>query len=171
MLRLLRRSGACRDGRNVATGSYNHERNHLMTNATLTEIKPSQARLTHAELCQFTGDLERFYHPLNRKVVYTPGVQYVAQVGQAYWLIDAIASYFGSEPMNTAMRRDYRLQSLQFWRLDVSDGSAVLTANADVGEDPFIRQEIPFTDFPLDHIEIWAGFDGNRWTLYLPSEH
>jgi len=129
-----------------------------MTNAAHTETRPSQAKLTHADLCQFTGDLKRYSHPLNRKVVHTPGVQYVAQAGQAFWL-------------NAAMNRDYRLQSLQVWRLDVTDGSAVLTANADVGVEPFIRQEIPFTDFPLDHIEIWAGFDGNRWTLYLPSEH
>ena len=64
-----------------------------MTNAAHTETRPSQAKLTHADLCQFTGELERFFHPLNRKVVYTPGVQYVAQAGQAYWLIDAIASY------------------------------------------------------------------------------
>lgn len=142
-----------------------------MTNATLTATKPHRASLTHEDLCQFTGDLERFYHPLNRKVVYTPGVQYVAQEGRAYWLIDAIASYFGSELMTAAMNRDYRLQSLQFWRLGVTDGSALLIAYADVGEEPFIRQEIPYTDFPLDHIEIWAGFDGTRWTLYLPSEH
>ncbi len=81
---------------------------------------------------------------------------------QAYWLIDAIASCFGSELLNAAKNRDYRLQSLQFWRLDVTDRSAVLTANADVGEEPFIRQEIPYTDFPLDYFEIWAGFDGNR---------
>ena len=64
--------------------------------------------------------------------------------------------------MRQKKNRDYRLQSLQFWRLDVTDRSAVLTANADVGEEPFIRQEIQYTDFPLDYIEIWAGFDGNR---------
>lgn len=142
-----------------------------MTNATSTENTVEQSRLTHADLHQFTGDLERFYHPLNRRVVYTPGVQYLAQSGQAYWLIDAIVSYFGSEAMNLAMKADYRIRELQFWRLSVADGSGILEAVADVGETPFIRQEIQFTDFPLDHIEIWAGFDGNRWTLYLPSEH
>ena len=142
-----------------------------MSIATPIETGHSQAKLSHADLSQFTGDLERYYHPLNRKVVYTPGVRYVAQAGHAYWLIDAIASYFGSSQMNSALNRDYRLQSLQFWRLHVSNGSAVLIAYADVGEEPFIRQEIPCTDFPLDHIDIWAGFDGQRWTLYLPSEH
>jgi hypothetical protein len=61
---------------------------------------------------------------------------------------------------------------LQFWRLDVGDdGSAVLSGRADSGEEPFIVQLIPYTDFPLDHANIWAGYDGERWTLYLPSEH
>jgi len=123
-------------------------------------------------LRQFTGDMLRYTTPLNRQVIYTPGVRYVAEAGQAYWLIDAIASYFGSQPMNSAMRRDARLKSLQFWRLKVSpQGTALLTAEADSGEEPFIRQEITYTDFPMAEIEIWAGFDGSLWTLYLPSEH
>jgi DICT domain-containing protein len=73
--------------------------------------------------------------------------------------------------MTEAMSKDYRIRTMQFWRLTVSDQSAALVAEADAGEDPFIRQEIEYTDFPLDKIEIWAGYDGNRWTLYLPSEH
>jgi hypothetical protein len=127
--------------------------------------------LTHADLCQFTGDLTRYRHPLNPLVIYTPGVHYVAEAGKAYWLIDAVASYFGHEEMNRAIRDDARLASLQFWRLDVQGDAATLTARADSGETPFIRQEIPYTDFPLPSIDIWAGFDGVRWTLYLPSEH
>jgi hypothetical protein len=129
------------------------------------------AELTHHDLNQFTGDLTRYKHPLNPKVIYTPGVQYVADKGRAYWLIDAIASYFGSEQMNEAIRKDPRLASIQFWRLTVTGEKAVLVAEADAGEEPFIRQEIALTDFPLDVIEIWAGYDGLHWTLYLPSEH
>ncbi len=129
-------------------------------------------KLTHADLQQFTGDLERYRHSFNRRVIYTPGVQYLAEQAEAYWLIDAIASSFGSAPMRTATARDERLQSLQFWRLDVhADGTATLTARADSGVAPCITQQIPFTDFPLTEIDIWAGFDGEHWTLYLPSEH
>ena len=142
-----------------------------MTNANSNLDKETQPRLTHADLRRFTGDLVRYAHPLNRKVIYTPGVRYVAEAGRAYWLIDAIASYFGSEVMEAAIKRDARLGSLQFWHLDVHYGGAVLTAEADAGVEPFVRQEIPYTDFPLDRIAIWAGFDGSHWTLYLPSEH
>ncbi len=131
----------------------------------------SANQLSHADLHQFTGDLERFRHPINRRVIYTPGVQYLAEQAHAYWLIDAIASYFHSPQMNAAIASDSRLASLQFWKLKVNNAAAVLTAQADMGVKPFVTQEIPFTDFPLDEVDVWAGFDGTYWTLYLPSEH
>jgi len=108
---------------------------------------------------------------LNPEVIYTPGVNYVAEAGAAYWLIDAIVPYFGSDAMIQATENDRRLISMQFWRLEVEDNTAVLTARADDDVPPFIQQEIPFTDFPLKSIDIWAAWDGRRWTLYLPSEH
>ena len=73
--------------------------------------------------------------------------------------------------MDQSIADDSRIGSLQFWRLVVTGSEAVLTAQVDSGVEPFIRQEIPYTDFPLESIDIWAGFDGTRWTLYLPSEH
>ena len=128
--------------------------------------------LTHDELRQFTGDLERYRHSFNRRVIYTPGVQHLAERAGAYWLIDLIASYIGTPEMARAIADDYRLGEMQFWRLAVDDnGGAVASCRADSDQAPAITQVVPFTDFPLDQIEIWAGFDGERWTLYLPSEH
>jgi hypothetical protein len=46
----------------------------------------NQPKLTHAELKQFTGDLDRYQHSLNRRVIYTPGVQILAERGREYWL-------------------------------------------------------------------------------------
>ncbi len=101
-----------------------------------------------------------------------PGCTNRLHRGGAYWLIDAIASYFGDPKMDRAMAQDDRLCSLQFWHLKVRGGqSAVLTMRADSGEKPAITQAIPFTDFPLNSVDVWAGFDGTFWTLYLPSEH
>ncbi len=138
---------------------------------TLTMNENNQP-LTKADLQQFSGDLERYRHSFNRRVIYTPGVKFLAERGGAYWLIDAIASYYGSSLMNKALAQDDRLQSLQFWCLTVgTDKSAVLTMRADSGVKPVITQHIPFTDFPLDSVDIWAGFDGTHWTLYLPCEH
>ncbi|XOV74846.1 MAG: DUF6876 family protein [Phycisphaerales bacterium] len=46
-----------------------------------------------------------------------------------------------------------------------------MLCRADSDEQPAIRQDIAFTDFPLEYVDVWAGFDGEHWTLYLPSEH
>lgn len=128
--------------------------------------------LSKSDLAQFTGSERWFRHSFARAVLYTEGVAYVAEHGDAYWLIDAIASHLVSRAFNAAAVKDERIGLLHFWKLAVrGDHGAVLTAEADAGEPPFIRQEIPFTDFPLDEIRIWAGNDGQHWTLILPSEY
>lgn len=132
----------------------------------------SAKQLTKHDLSQFHGDLVRYQHTLNRRVIYTLGVQYVAEAGGAYWLIDAIASYLTPGGLMEPIRQDGRIAELQFWTLTVlEDRSALLEARADSPCEPFVRQQIPYTDFPLESVSIWAGYDGVRWTLYLPSEH
>tara|TARA_R110002049_G_C9174280_1_gene562394 strand:- start:9887 stop:10282 length:396 start_codon:yes stop_codon:yes gene_type:complete len=128
--------------------------------------------LKENDLNQFIGDLVRYRHPLNRKVIYTPGVRHVAEAGEAYWLIDAIASWYGSDAFNEAAAKDDRINDWHTWTLTVGeDNAATLRAKADSPDDAFIVQTIPFTDFPLSSIDICAGNDGEHWTLYLPSEH
>jgi len=132
----------------------------------------TKAKMTHSDLMQFTGGLERYRTWANKNVIFTEGVEYLARTGEAFWLVDCITSYFGTRLMRNAMQGDDRLESLQFWRLEVHDDrSATVTARADTSVEPFITQHIEFTDFPLDSVDIWAGRDGTRWTLYLPSEH
>ena len=128
--------------------------------------------LTAAALRQFTGSLERIRHPINRRVLYSPGIAFLAEEGGAYWLIDEIALALGSTGLRRAIAADPRVGDFHVWTLTVaSRGAALLSAAADSGERPFLTQIIPFTDFPLERIGIWAGFDGEHWTLYLPSEH
>lgn len=67
--------------------------------------------LTHEDLRQFTGDVTRYRHWMNRRVIYTPGIKHLAGQAQAYWLVDAIASYFGSNKMIRASLRDMRLNA------------------------------------------------------------
>ena len=90
---------------------------------------------------------------------------------EAYWLGDVIATYFGTALMKRQIASDDRLATLQFWNLTVQDGKGLLEARADAGVTPFITQVIGYTDFPLRSIDIWAGWNGESWTLYLPSEH
>lgn len=130
------------------------------------------ANLTKQDLTHFTGDLERWRHQFNRSVIYTPGVRHVAEAGEAYWLIDAIASWIGSPTFNEAATKIDGISEWHTWTLSVGDNNAAtLFATADEPADAFITQAIPYTDFPLSSIDVWAGYDGSHWTLYLPSEH
>lgn len=109
--------------------------------------------LTRADLVQYIGTTNYYKHP-SSGLEYTDGVQHMAQAGEAYWLIDAIASYHRQEPF-------------QVWTLTVTGMKAVLTMVEDTGQPVLVRQDIPFTDFPLDEIVLWL-IEG---VLILPSEY
>ena len=123
--------------------------------------------LTQHQLNQFTGDLIRWKHQLCPDLLYTPGIKYLMEKGEAYWLLDAIASYQHDKRINS----NEELRSLQFWKLKVNDSKATLTCD-DGNGNVIITQQIPFTDFCLPEAKIWVGAngDGTR-TAYLPSEH
>jgi hypothetical protein len=50
-----------------------------------------QTNLSLTELYQFSGSEQFFKHGINRKFIYTDGVQYLAKKARCYWLIDDIA--------------------------------------------------------------------------------
>jgi hypothetical protein len=80
----------------------------------------------------------------------------VADQGGAYWLLDEIA---------LAQRGDRRVVAKEFqvWKLTVNpDRTATLTCD-DGNGNIVSSKEIPFTDFPLDEIELWSkGQVANR---------
>ena len=89
-----------------------------------------------------------------RQLKFTDGIKFLADNAGAYWLIDAIASYQRKEPF-------------QLWQLKVKDSKAVLTMKEDSGEPTLVKQEITYTDFPLDEITLYL-IDG---ILLLTSEY
>lgn len=108
------------------------------------------------ELDQFTGTEYYYKHWLGYK--YTDGVKYLAQKAGAFWLIDAVCSY------------QYKFKNIDFqlWELTVNeDNSAVLTMREDSDKPLLVKQEIPWTDFPLQHIELYF-IDG---VMLLTSEY
>lgn len=133
-----------------------------------------------ADLRQFTGTEHYYRFGLSPNVLCTDGVKFVADECQSFWLLDAIASYYiPIGPLHEAMKRDERLQNMQFWNLktDLEARTAVLTCRPDAGATPVVVQEFT-TDFPLESIDIWCGIlDYNeatgvkKWAIYLPSEH
>jgi len=118
-------------------------------------------------LPQFYGTENYYGHWLG--LVYTDGVQYLAETAGAYWLIDAIASW-QRELLCGKLAPEIKdgLKNYQFWTLKVNEAtqSAELTCEYDTGVE-VCKQKIPFTDFPLPEIKIWV--EGG--VILLPSEH
>jgi len=142
----------------------------------MTEEKTKRALEIQEGLRHFTGSEQWYRHGLVRSVLYTEGVQFLAEKAEAYWLIDKIASL--------QLEPTIRAEPFQVWKLIVinvvaKDGSnrkrtAVLTAtDGDKGIGPVVlhREAIDFTDFPLDEIELWVEQSDGYVIILLPTEH
>lgn len=117
----------------------------------------TEKTLNAADLRHFSGSEVLYRHALSGGK-YTEGVQYVAETGGAYWLIDAIFSW--------QTKPKVRQESFQGWVLKVKDGVGRLKAT-DGHDAVLVRQNIPYTDFPLPEIRFFLC-DG---VLMLPSEY
>ena len=116
--------------------------------------------LTDADLRHFTGSETWYRHGLNRDVLFTDGAKYVADEAGAYWLLDTIAICQRSQKRVAA-------EEFQVWRLTVHPNRTATLTCDDGNGDVVYREQIAFTDFPLDGIALW--FSNN--VIYLPSEH
>lgn len=113
-----------------------------------------------SELPYFTGTTA-YYRTMFPRVVLTDGAHFVREACEAYWLIDAICTHL--------IGREAR-DNFASVKLIVKDHGGILTLDDGNGH-IFARQEIEYTDFPLDSIGFYAEYDGLRWVLLLPSEH
>jgi hypothetical protein len=135
--------------------------------------KKWNAQSIQKALLEFHGTTAYYrYSLLFPNFVLTDGTRFVATACEAFWLMDAIASHQG----NPVLQRTPRLRQLQFWTLTVTDESGILVCQEDSDQKPAIRQDIPYTDFPLASIQIWVAPtelpDGSRMLIaYLPQEH
>lgn len=118
-------------------------------------------KLTEADLAQFTGTSQWYRHPLFRKYLYTDGVQCVAEKGGAYWLIESIFAYQGSQ-------KEVQGEGFLVWKLTLNDeGHGAVLSCEDGNLNQLWSTEIEFTDFPLKSITFWC-IDN---VLILPSEY
>jgi hypothetical protein len=115
--------------------------------------------MTTIDLTRFTGGTDNYYrHALCRTVTYTDGVKYLAETANAYWLIDKVAT--------NQLEAKIRREEFQCWKLKVKDNTAILTC--DDGNDNIVhREEITYTDFPLDEVALWVSHN----VILLPSEY
>jgi len=117
-------------------------------------------KLTKAHLSQFTGTEQWYRHALNRNVLFTDGAKYVADEGNAYWLLDMIA-------ISQAHDKRVSRQPFQVWKLEVRpNGSATITVE-DGNYNLLCTHELTYTDFPVPEMTLWFS----SYVIYLPSEH
>ena len=113
-----------------------------------------------SNLKQFTGTSQ--YARLNKIVVLTDGAVYLAENAQCFWLFDLYASHLlgikGNEEEFTCLKL-------------TKDGNSAAVVIDDGNGHVLARQEIEYTDFPLDAITIYGCWNGENWVLMLPSEY
>ena len=124
-----------------------------------TQEELKQLGLDKLALSQFTGTSA--YYKISRKHVLTDGTRYLAEQGACFWMMDAIASHLCE--IGTA---DWFV----LVRVQVTEGRAVMIYE-DGNDREHARQEIPYTDFPLDSITLYACWDQEHWVIMLPSEY
>ena len=112
-----------------------------------------------AELAQFTGT--QTYTRITRRHVLTDGARYLADQAECYWLMDAVASH-----LDEIGTQDW---FVLIW-LELQGTTAVLIYEDGNGHE-HARQAIPYTDFPLERIRLYACWDSQHWVIMLPGEY
>ena len=97
------------------------------------------------ELQQFHGT--QHYYRNFTGLLYTDGIKYLADRAGAHWLIDLVGSY----------QPQLRHIPFQLWGIEVGDdNSALVTMVEDTDEPIQVKQDIPFTDFPLANFSFYC---------------
>ena len=112
-----------------------------------------------AQLNHFTGT--EHYYRISRRHLLTDGTKYLVEMAGAFWMMDAIASHLSE--IGTG---DWFVVV----KVKVQDSKATMLYEDGNGNE-HARQDIPYTDFPMNEISIYACWDGQHWVLMLPSEY
>ena len=117
---------------------------------------------TLPDLSGFIGSGE-FYRHWTGRLIYTEGIDYLAEQAGAHWLIDLVASHL--------VYPRVQQEPFQLWALKLDGkGGCVVTMRRDTGERPIVRQVVEYTDFPAD-VEWYACDNGQGHTMMLNSEY
>jgi hypothetical protein len=116
-----------------------------------------------SQLSAFYGSGDLYNRSTPILIYYTDGIKWLQENANCYWLTDLIASY-----QTTAFKK---ANDRQFWKLIVTDNSAVITCDDGDGNIS-VTQAIEYTDFPLPSLSIWVEIqEEGRIFIYLPSEY
>jgi len=110
-------------------------------------------------LKQFTGT-EKYYR-ISKRHLLTDGTKYLAEHASCFWMMDAIASHLmeiGTDDWFVIVKTT------------VTDAKALMVYEDGNGHE-HARQEIPYTDLPLDDVTLYACWDSEHWVIMLPTEY
>jgi hypothetical protein len=118
-------------------------------------------------LDHFTGTQEwHKFNILTPNYLLTDGALYVAENGNAFWLMDLIASYH----TNPRVRAEY-FQTWHFKRLSEDRENDAKVWAEDGNYNRIASQLIPYTDFELSELKLFCIQSGKFWVILLPSEY
>lgn len=118
------------------------------------------------DLSQFTGTEQwhRYSPALFPNVLLTDGAKYVAEEAGAYWLMDMISSHLPAVRQSDAYFAIAMLGKFgDKWEFKIINDIPATRIYA--------SQKIEHSDFPLDKIKFYVSYDGQSWTILLPSEY
>ena len=116
--------------------------------------------ITKIDLEQFTGT-ENFYR--YHGILLTDGSHYLAEKAKCFWLIDLIESH-------SVEKRWLGQEDFIVCKLSVQDSVGEVVFD-DGNGNVLARQNIPFTDFPLDEVKLYLVAAERNFVLMLPSEY
>jgi hypothetical protein len=122
----------------------------MTTHTPLTKAEQLAAEL-EANLPHFTGteSYTNLRYPwLRSRFLLTDGAKYLAETAKAFWLMDAIASH--------QTNKQVAAEPFQVWKLTVNEQKQATLTCTDGNEAVLVRQEIPYADFPLAKITLYA---------------
>ena len=132
----------------------------LKTNCSYTNRSELQMKnFDETQLTQFIGTTG--YFRISRRHLLTDGTKYLAEEAECFWMMDAIASH-----LSEIGTEDWFVQV----RVTVNGNRATMIYEDGSGKE-HARQEIPYTDFPMHAISLFACWDGEHWVIMLPSEY
>jgi len=117
----------------------------------------------------YGSDTPYIKHSLSKRLVFTASVSKIREMADCFWLVDLIASY----------QHTLTKQPFQVWKFVCNTELHLGNMTCEDGNgNELVRQEIEYTDFPLDELTLWAELGGygsmDNWTeamvLMVPSE-
>ena len=117
------------------------------------------SKLPVQDLAQFTGTT--YYYRISKQHLLTDGTHYLAEQAGCYWIMDAVSSHVTE--IGTA---DWFVVV----RIEVEECRAVMRYEDGNGRE-LACQAMPYTDFLLSNLTLYAVWDTQHWVIMLPSEY